>query len=235
MKHTEEKNTNSLKASKKEVKERLKDEMRKEKFRPYWTWYIYLACNILVVLGAAISWIVYEWGSNDKCYIPTLVCNLVSLGGFVVFMIFEAKDIKLKMFHTKKKWIHFIIAGACVYAAIIIMTSLIVAFPVVKTGNNLPLTLICSFAVSGGISLVDIGLYRYGRFHIDKDIFARKHGVIVKEQIEAEKVHEAERAKVDRMSDEEFKKYKEKIDTTPDHEKIGREATSGLSHEKFDD
>ena len=37
------------------------------------------------------------------------------------------------------------------------------------------------------------------------------------------------------MSDEEFKKYKDQIDTTPDHEMIGREATSGLSHEKFDD
>ena len=231
---TIETKSESLQASDKEVKARLKDDMKKEKFRPFWTWYLYLVCNILIIVGTAVSWILYMYDKQDSTYIPVLVCNLISLGGFVAFMIFEAKDIKLKMFHTKKKWIYFIIASACVYAAIIIMSSLIVAFPVVRV-NNLPITLICSFAISAGISLVDIGLYRYGRFHIDKDIFARKHGVVVKEQIEAEKVHEADRAKVDAMSNEEFKKYKDKIDTTPDHEKIGREATSGMRHDKFDD
>ena len=234
MKHTEEKKTDSLKANDKEVKERLRDEIKKEKFRPFWTWYLYLVCNILVILGTAISWILWMYGNKESIYIPVLVCNLVSLGGFVAFMIFEAKDVKLKIFHTKKKWIYFIIAGACIYAALVIMTSLIVAFPITEI-NKVPVNLVCSFAISAGISLVDIGLYRYGRFHIDKDIFARKHGVMVKEQIEAEKVHEADRNKVNKMSDEEFKKYKDQIDTTPDHEKIGREATSGLSHEKFDD
>ena len=234
MKHTEEKKTDSLKANDKEVKERLRDEIKKEKFRPFWTWYLYLVCNILVILGAAISWILWMYGNKESIYIPVLVCNLVSLGGFVAFMIFEAKDVKLKIFHTKKKWIYFIIAGACIYAALVIMTSLIVAFPITEI-NKVPVNLVCSFAISAGISLVDIGLYRYGRFHIDKDIFARKHGVMVKEQIEAEKVHAADREKVEKMSDEEFKKYRDKIDTTPDHEKIGREATSGLSHEKFDD
>ena len=234
MEKEKEKNTDSLTATEDEVKERLRDEIKKEKFRPFWTWYLYLICNVLVIIGTAICWILYTYKSEANAYVPVLVCNLVSLAGFVVFMIFEAKDIKFKMFHTKKKWIYFIIAGAIVYADIIIMSSLIVAFPVVIV-NNLPVTYICSFAISAGLSLVDIGLYRYGRFHIDKDIFARKHGIMVKEQIEAEKIHEADRAKVDKMSSEEFKKYRDQIDTTPDHEKIGREATSGMSHEKFDD
>ena len=231
----ENKEKDSLKANDKEVKERLNQEIKKEKFRPFWTWYIYLVCNVLIILGTAIGWILYQYGDVESRYIPSLVCNLVSLGGIVVFMIYEAKDIKLKMFHTQKKWVYFIIASVCVYAIIIVLSSILCSLPVTQGVNNTPIELVCAFAICAGLSLVDIGLYRYGRFHIDKDIFARKHGVLVKEKIEAEKVHEADREKVNQMSDEEFKKYKDKIDTTPEHEKIGREATSGISHDKFDD
>ena len=120
---------------------------------------------------------------------------------------------------------------------IVIASSILVCskLPIHKGINDLPIELVCNFAIGAGLSLVAIGLYRYGRFHIDKDIFARKHGVIIEEQIKAEKIHEENRSKVASMSEEEFKVYKDKIDTTPDHEKIGREASSGISHEKFDD
>ena len=122
------------------------------------------------------------------------------------------------------------------YAIIRIVSSILCSLGHVTEGaNGVPIELVCAFTISAGLSLVDIGLYRYGRFHIDKDIFARKHGVAVKERIEAEKTHDADREMVNKMSDEEFKKYKDQIDTTPDHEKIGCEASSGISHEKFDD
>ena len=141
-----ENNKEALQTSDKEVKDRLKDEMKKEKFRPFWTWYLYLICNVLVILGAAISWMVFQANpstSEINRLLPTLVCNIFSLGGFVAFTVFEARDIKYKLFHTKKKWVYFIIASACVYIAIVIVTFVLASLPVINTiVNNIPIEIV---------------------------------------------------------------------------------------------
>ena len=234
--NTENKKPDSPMVSDEEVKQELKEKIKKEKFRPYWTWYIFLICNVLVILGAAITWIVWTNNAESKYWVSTIVCNLVAIGGIAAFAIFEVKDLKLKLFHTQKKWSYFIIGSVCVFGAIIVISSVLgVLQPQHKGSGGVPIEIVCDFSVTAFLSLVAVGLYRYGRFHIDKDIFARKHGVIVKEQLEAEKSHEIERSKVDAMSKAEFDKLKEKIDMTPDHEKLGRAETSGMSHEKFDE
>ena len=71
-----------------EVQQELKEKMKKEKFKPYWTWYIFLLINVLVIIGTAACWIVFNYNEQDY-WIPTIACNIVALAGLVVFMIFE--------------------------------------------------------------------------------------------------------------------------------------------------
>ena len=47
--------TNKTKPTDKEINERLAEDMNREKFRVSYTYYIFLLCNFLVMLGLTIS------------------------------------------------------------------------------------------------------------------------------------------------------------------------------------
>lgn len=94
--------------------------------------------------------------------------------------------------------------------------------------------MLANFVVLVVLTLISAGLCRYGRFKLDKEMYCRTHGVELKKQMEYEKTRSKERQAADKMTDEEFKKYRDKIDDTDDHALVGKQATSGIGDEKFD-
>ena len=58
--------TNKTKPTDKEINERLAEDVNREKFRVSYTYYIFLLCNFLVMLGVTISLIFTVNNNPDK-------------------------------------------------------------------------------------------------------------------------------------------------------------------------
>ena len=85
------------------------------------------------------------------------------------------------------------------------------------------------------VSLIVVGIYRYGRFHIDKEIFQRKNGIYAEQEKLEKQKHEQSRQQIDQMSDAEFKKMRDKINSSSSTDYIGKKATSNLVDELDED
>ena len=92
--------------------------------------------------------------------------------------------------------------------------------------------LLCGCVV---VSLIVVGIYRYGRFHIDKEIFQRKNGIYAEQEKLEKQKHEQSRQQIDQMSDAEFKKMRDKINSLSSTDYIGKKATSNLVDELDED
>ena len=71
------------------------------------------------------------------------------------------------------------------------------------------------------MSLITMGIYKYGRFHIDKEIYLRKNGIDVNKKNQQDV----------KMSNKEFKKLQDKLDNSLANDYIGKKATSNLVDE----
>lgn len=174
------------------------------------TWYIFLAANVVMLLGCALTWILYTRDSVQYTVtlIPTLICNIVSIILCGIFLWLEAKGIMAKVAHFRKKWLYWYLAAMIVFIVAIIFNFVFTFIyngwhPSHKEEDLAKILLITYFVITALLTLVSIGLQRYARFKIDLDIYRRTHG--------------------ENPRQEEIKKQEPKVDsTTP-------QATSGLS------
>lgn len=153
------------------------------------TWYLFLFANVLVVLGCAITWImcVQPDVQVNILYVPTLVCNLVSIVLAALFMYFEAKNTMPQVVHFQRKWLWWYLVAIIIFVVALLFD--IIFF--VLCSNKMPHTmpgyqtyLIVLLVVTGVLTLAAMGIQRYARFKIDLDIYRRKHGEMVKKQEE---------------------------------------------------
>ncbi len=212
----------------KDLNRKVLEDANEEKFNVSWTWYIFLLANVILLIGAAITWILCSNGL-EYLYVPTLVCNLLSFVPLCIFLYFELKQIIPQRFHVKMKWYYFILSAVILFGVNIIISCFIIFIP--TTSNT---TCMINFIVLVVLSLVCVGLYRYGRFHIDKEIYCRRHGIELKQNQKYSSQRKLKREKVNKMSNEEFKKYREHLEEIDKKEMIGKQATSFLSDEKFE-
>ena len=223
---------NNNKPTDKEIKERLSEDVSREKFKVSYTYYIFLLCNFLVMLGLTIS-LIFTVNNNpgQDFHLPVIICNVIALAILVVFLYLESRIIIPYKFHINHKWYYFFLASVILFGLILIISTIIVYLPVVWSKYWGIGVLVGSMV----LSFVCMGLYRYARFHIDKDIYLRKHGIEVQKTLETEKTREEERKRIDALSAEEFNKMKDKINDSDDADHIGQQATSGLTEELEND
>ena len=145
------------------------------------TWYLFLAANVLVLLGCAITFALFYNGTfrnNPTQYVPTIVCNLVSLVFAGLFIWLEAKGIMNKVMHFRKKWLWFYLSAIIIFIVAIIYTFIFLFIFVhfYWSGDVGKSALIVDISVAGFLTLLSIGFQRYARFKIDLDLYRRTHG-----------------------------------------------------------
>ncbi len=148
------------------------------------TWFIFVAANFLVVLGTAITWILWARSDNQGVYfVPTLVCNLLGIILCGLFIWLELKDIAPKMMHFQRKWLWYYAASAIVFVVAIIFNACFFfgylkshVDPIVPLDIAKCWPLLIFLLITLVLTLVSIGLQRYARFKIDLDIYKRKRG-----------------------------------------------------------
>ena len=93
----------------------INNDFNDKSFKVYWTWYLFLISNVLVIIGAAIYLIVYFKYSPSadlsNTWLITVVFNLVSIVCMVFFSYYEIKEIAPLRVHTQWKWYKFIFAS----------------------------------------------------------------------------------------------------------------------------
>lgn len=159
------------------------------------TWFIFMAANFVVVLGCAITWILFARSDNTGIFwIPTLVCNLVGLVLCGLFMWFELKDISPKIMHFRRKWLWIYVVAAIFFVVAIIFNVMFFVFYLrenIEPSAEMPLwPFIVYFVITAVLTLISIGLQRYARFKIDLDIYRRKRGQMPEQKKEESKVEE---------------------------------------------
>ncbi len=167
------------------------------------TWYLFLTANVVVFLGAIITFVLFKQPevSNDIIkFVPTIVCNLSSMVFCGFFIWLEAKGIMNKAMHFQRKWLYWYLAALIVYlVAIIFSFTYLIIYrtfyfqPSAWQGQWWPL--IIDMVITGLLTLTAIGLQRYARFKIDLDIYRRTHGGQPKKDEIAKDKAKAEKAK----------------------------------------
>lgn len=224
------------------VNDQVNEDFKKDSFKTNWTWYLFLLSCIIIVIGTTISLIIFYTllnGSitkdNLQWKLSTIICNILGLIIIAIFAYFEFKNFKVQKFHTQFKWFKFIISSLFLYSSIIIITCIIL---IVVPDGYIKVYLwapILNLVISMIFSLIAVGLYRYGRFHIDKDIYMRRHGKQIKDEISAKQKHIDSINKINQLSDEEFEKMKQGINDNDSIDLIGVKPTSGITDKKFDE
>lgn len=157
------------------------------------TWYIFLAANVIVLLGCAITYILYCQDNIKNTminYVPSIVCNIIALVLCGFFIWIEARTTMPKAVHFQRKWLRWYLAAMIAFVCSIIFNfifliifNLLIFWPDKQTWP-----LIIYMVITGVLTLVAIGLQRYARYKIDLDIYRRKHGELPKkEEIEKDK------------------------------------------------
>ena len=204
--------------------------IEKPKFQTSYTYYIFLLCNFIVMLGLTIC-LIFTKNAIQDFKLPVVICNIIALFVFAVFLYLESRIILPYRFHINHKWYCWFIASSIIFALILIASTVIVCLPV-RWAMGWAIGLLCGCVV---VSLIVVGIYRYGRFHIDKEIFQRKNGIYAEQEKLEKQKHEQSRQQIDQMSDAEFKKMRDKINSLSSTDYIGKKATSNLVDELDED
>ena len=206
--------------------------IEKPTFKTSYTYYIFLLCNFAVMLGLAICWIFTKNQNPDFDFkLPVIICDIIALFIFTAFLYLESRIILPYRFHINHKWYGWFITSIVIFAIILITSTVVVCLPVGWT----MVWAIGLFSCCVVVSLISVGIYRYGRFHIDKEIFQRKNGIYAKQEKIEQQKHEQSRQQVNQMSDVEFKKMRDKINSSSSTDYIGKKATSNLVDELDED
>lgn len=171
------------------------------------TWYLFLAANVLVLLGCAITFALYYNDTFNKDtgvqYVPTIVCNLVALVAAGFFIWLEAKGIMNKVMHFRKKWLKFYLAALIVFVSAVIYTfvfNFVFRHFYFQDPDKYKDVLIADIVVAGVLTLVSIGLQRYARFKIDLDMYRRTHGEVPKAEEDAKEETKKQEVKSEQSS-----------------------------------
>lgn len=152
------------------------------------TWYIFLASNVLVLLGCAITYVLFRQPDVKNTfinYLPSVVCNILALILCGLFIWFEAKNTMPKAVHFQRKWLWWYLAALIIFVCSIIFNFI---FLIIfnnyfwEPTNKQTWPLIIYLVVTGVMTLIAIGLQRYARFKIDLDIYRRTHGELPKKE-----------------------------------------------------
>lgn len=170
------------------------------------TWYLFLAANLVIILGCAITWALAAKGTLANLWIATLVCNLAAIILCALFIWLEVKNIAPKSMHFQKKWLKFYLVAIILFIAAILFNSMFYVFVINESAGLTKYSwqLLVHFFVTVGLTLVSIGFQRYARFRIDLDIYRRKHGEEIKQKAEEEKnkpVQETKKSKPSKPAD----------------------------------
>lgn len=171
-----------------------------------WTWYAFQAANFFIILGVAITWILSISLPDPSVFmVPTIVCNITSILLVAIFIYFENQNITNIYVHINKKWIRFYFASLIAYLCVILTSILCYVF---KDKIDLSIMMIIDFCLCCALSLIALGLYRYGRFKMDFEMYKRRRGEIVAQ----EKKVLAERKSMEKLSMEDYEKIRKESD-----------------------
>ena len=152
-----------------------------------WTWYLFLAANVIVLIGCAVTFVLIKNATSNSgaiFFVPSLVCNIAALvlAGFFVWL--EAKNTMPKAVHFRRKWLWWYLAALIVFVVSIIFNFLflIIYYNQIRIPIDADWPLIIYLVITGVLTLVAIGMQRYARYKIDLDIYRRKHGELPKKE-----------------------------------------------------
>ncbi len=211
----------------------LKDPIQKDnapikKFGTSYTYYIFWLSNFISMLGLAISLIFTSKNNPNLDYkLPVIICNIISLSIFAAFKYLESRIIIQYRFHINHKWYGWFIASALMFSLMLMISTIIVCLPVEWS----KIWSISLFASCMTFSLITIGIYKYARFNIDKEIYLRKNGIQAQKKEVSKINHQQKHKQIDNISDKEFKRMSNKIDNSSPKNHIGKKATSNLIDE----
>ncbi len=169
------------------------------------TWYIFLAANVIVLLGCAITYVLFRQPDLKNTfvnYLPSILCNIIALVLCGLFIWFEAKNTMPKAMHFQRKWLYWYLAALIVFVVAIIFNFifLIIFNSYYFWSNQQTWPLIIYLVITGVLTLIAIGLQRYARFKIDLDIYRRTHGELPKKEEMEKDQAKAEKTKVEASS-----------------------------------
>ncbi|MBQ0045366.1 MAG: DUF5453 family protein [Mycoplasma sp.] len=168
------------------------------------TWYIFLAANVVVLLGCAITYILFSQTDIKNTlviYVPCIVCNIIALILCGFFIWIEARTTMPKAVHFQRKWLWWYLAAMIVFVCSIIFNFIfLIVFNLFYWPGPDKQTwpLIIYIVVTGVLTLIAIGLQRYARYKIDLDIYRRKHGELPKKKEIEKDQKKASKAKDDK-------------------------------------
>lgn len=190
--------------------------IKHQKIIPTWTKYLFQFCNVVLLIGAVISFAIFKKDSLSP-YIrtPALICNIIGIIGFMIFLFFEAKIVLPLKFHLPPKWFKLILLTAAFYSLLILISVIIVFLFGLSQ-----LTLILNIVILLVLTLVIQGFYTYIRFKMEKIMLMRRNGKNIDDQDEDK----------DRIDDA-YKTLTEPVKTIDETDLIGKQATSGIYDE----
>lgn len=190
-----------------------------------WTWYLFLVANVFLVLGVAITWILFHESFEFSIIIlPISILGILGIITMIVFYWFESKELILIRQHVNKKWFNYYLLAGIAYIFNLIITFALVFIDINVIPDFFRMQMfIIIFVVVALISLISIGLYRYGRFRIDLDLYRRKRG----EELKKIKAKELEKLQHRNMKSSKYKNIKKQDGKNNDNEQI---ASSGLTN-----
>ena len=211
----------------------VNDKFKDKNFKLSSLYYLFFVASIIVVIGACVALVLqhnYENSTKNEIQwkLPTLICNIIALIFVAIYFFLQLKVIAPKQYHVKKKWFYIFLAAMISFCTMLVVSIFVIY---ISTSNNISThkkLVIANLVIVGVWSLINTGLCRYSLFHIEKDIFMRQHGIDVQNQIKEKKNHDLNREKIDKLSDDEFKKLKIKNDEINDHSQIDK-PTTGLA------
>lgn len=190
----------------------------KDKNPNKWTWYLFLFANIIFLVGIGIAWIILRNNANpiSYWYVSIIVCDIVAAILITIFFYFETQELFYLKMHVPRKCFFFYLWSGVFFVAALIFTMIMTPFIKPHSLNDTTLLMALLFGVSAFLTLVSVGLYRYGKFKIELAIYRRRHGETQKKQEEINK----EKTQLQNLSDQELDKKRQEHDdyssiTTP--------------------
>lgn len=170
-----------------------------------WTWYLFLFTNIVLLTGIGISWVIIanNGAVQSHWYVSIVVCDIISMGLAMIFYYFETKELFYLKMHVPHQCFYYYLSSGIIFLIALlftmVMTPSITKISPGYTNITLPFALL--FGITGFLTLISIGLYRYGKFKIEVAIYKRRHGEMINKQEETLK----EKDELQKLSDDEIK------------------------------
>ena len=154
-----------------------------------WTWYLFLFANVILIIGIGISFAITNTSSVlTYWFVPIIVCGIVSIVAASMCYYLETKELVLLKTHVPREcFFFFLLSGAIYTMALLFAFAMTGATQSITPHQPFTLSLALNFGITAFLSLISIGLYRYGKYRIEMAMYKRRRGEVLKKQEEIHK------------------------------------------------